>query len=508
MSDRQFYLYLGILFFLFISLPYLAAFIIGGEEFGGFLLNPIDGQSYLAKIGQGMRGQWRFTLPYTDQPGSGAYLFLFYICLGHFADLIGTTSLAVFHISRLIGAGLMFWAMLLFFKSHLADRYAQRLAFSTALLGSGLGWTAVLLGFFTSDFWVAEAYPFLSAYTNPHFTWGLALMLCMLAGKVEKMPLVNLGMGAVLALIQPFGVVLVILVQGALFLEMVIAEGSGKTPGIWKNRRLQSLILAALGAGGLLLYQYLVIRTDPVLSQWNRQNITSSPEMLDLWLSFSPALILAGAVSPLIWRERKKRIFIFWAGIGLLLIFIPWSLQRRFLTGLYIPLAGLSAAGISWIKDRGVFRHSTLIAVWFLLILPTNVIILTSGMQAVITREETIFAPRDFTQVLAWINENTSENDLILAGTRESLYIPPETGRRVIYGHPFETVQAAKEEAFVEDFMAGRFSPDRAAELIFLRDINYLVVEEERPVLPMLREISGLQKVHQGSAYQIFRVVE
>lgn len=202
------------------------------------------------------------------------------------------------------------------------------------------------------------------------------------------------------------------------------------------------------------------------------------------------------------------RIFIFWAGIGLLLIFVPWSLQRRFLSGLYVPLAGLSAVGIRWIRNRGMIRHSALIAVWFLLILPTNIIILTSGMQAVINREEAIFTPRDFTQVLVWINENTSEDDLILAGTRESLYIPPETGRRVLYGHPFETVQAAKEKAFVEDFMAGRFSPDRAAELIFLRDINYLVVEEDRPVFPMLKEIPGLQTVHQGSSYQVFRVVE
>jgi len=508
MSDRRFYLFLGILFFLFISLPYLAAFLIGGEGFGGFLLNPIDGQSYLAKIGQGISGVWRFTLPYTDQPGSGAYLFMFYIGLGHFADLIGLTSLAIFHISRVIGAGLMFWAMLLFFRNHFADRYGQRLAFSTALLGSGLGWAAVLFGFFTSDFWVAEAYPFLSAYTNPHFTWGLALMLFMLTGKVEQMPLINLVLAAVLSVIQPFGVVLVILVQGGLFLEKVVADRGMKTPRLWKNKRLQSLILAALGAGSLLLYQYLAIRTDPVLSQWNQQNITSSPGMVDLWLSFSPALILAGAVSPAIWRERNKRIFIFWAGIGLLLIFVPWSLQRRFLTGLYIPLAGLSAEGIKWIKNRGVFRHTTLVAVWFLLIFPTNIIILTSGMQAVITREEAIYIPRDFTQVLAWINENTREDDLILAGTRESLYIPSETGRRVIYGHPFETVQAAKEEAFVEDFMAGRFSPDRAAEVIFLRNVNYLVVEEGRPVLPMAREISGLQKVHQGSTYQIFRVVE
>ncbi len=62
-------------------LPFLAGQILAGNGhvFGGFLLNPLDGNSYLAKMRLGLEGEWRFRLPYTAEPGEGAYLFLFYI---------------------------------------------------------------------------------------------------------------------------------------------------------------------------------------------------------------------------------------------------------------------------------------------------------------------------------------------------------------------------------------------------------------------------------------------
>ena len=67
------------------------AVIAGGDThvFGGFLLNPLDGNSYLAKMQQGASGSWRFTLPFTPEPGEGAYLFLFYLALGHLCRLTG-----------------------------------------------------------------------------------------------------------------------------------------------------------------------------------------------------------------------------------------------------------------------------------------------------------------------------------------------------------------------------------------------------------------------------------
>ncbi len=74
-----------------ITLPYIAAFAGQGEDniFTGFLVNPFDGNSYLAKMMEGFQGRWTFTLPFSQDPGEGEYIFLFYLFLGHLARITG-----------------------------------------------------------------------------------------------------------------------------------------------------------------------------------------------------------------------------------------------------------------------------------------------------------------------------------------------------------------------------------------------------------------------------------
>ena len=63
----------------FVTLPYIFASSTAGSDFvfSGFLLNPLDGNTYLAKMIQGWQGHWRFILPYTADQSEGAYLFVF-----------------------------------------------------------------------------------------------------------------------------------------------------------------------------------------------------------------------------------------------------------------------------------------------------------------------------------------------------------------------------------------------------------------------------------------------
>ena len=216
MSSKR---YLGILtlaILLLISLPYVVGFISGNSssQFGGFLINPVDGHSYLAKMQQGYRGEWKFTLPYTAESGDGAFLFLFYIILGHLGRITQIPLIYLFHGARALSA---VWLLFVVYKTlqqlHGKDHPATKIGFPLVALGSGLGWLAVLAGAFTSDMWVAEAYPFLSMYTNPHFSLGLGLMVqSLLPGNRENI-FMNLILGLLLAIVQPFGVVIICLVK-------------------------------------------------------------------------------------------------------------------------------------------------------------------------------------------------------------------------------------------------------------------------------------------------------
>jgi hypothetical protein len=329
-----------LLFFVLITLPYVQAQLAGGTDlvFGGFLINPGDGNTYLAKMHQGLQGEWRFKLPYTAQPGKGAYLFLFYLFLGHLARLTHLPLILVFHTARLVSALLLVIAVRRFLNVSLSGmlqpgRFSEtsndsssgkqlgesttlNLAhrshidrfFDLAILGLGLGWLIFPSGVITSDLWVAEAYPFLSAYANPHFALGLALMLWLLtfpSAEGEKSVISIALASLILSVVSPFGVIVVLVVLGGLTAWELgerlywMHRGNARTDSGRSSKHDRSTnpmfrcILVFLFGAPLLLYDMWVARVDPVLAGWNAQNLTPSPQLWDLLLSFSPALLLA-----------------------------------------------------------------------------------------------------------------------------------------------------------------------------------------------------------------------
>ena len=197
-------------------LPYLWAAVAAGSRhvFAGFLLNPLDGLTYMAKMRQGWQGSWLFTLPFTTDPGSGSFLFSYYLLLGHFARWLHLPLLVVFHGARVAAGAFMLITLWHFAGTISADPRTQRLAWWVMAVGSGLGWVAVLAGGFTADLWVAEFVPFLSLFSSAHFPLALALVLWIamhLALSPQAMTL-RRGIGlwllaTALAILQPFALI-------------------------------------------------------------------------------------------------------------------------------------------------------------------------------------------------------------------------------------------------------------------------------------------------------------
>ena len=87
-------------------LPYLLAYEIAppGERFMGILVNPFDGQSYLAKMRQGASGSWLFNLTFTPEEHTPVFLYTFHIFLGHLSRWLALPVEPVYHTTRLIGS--------------------------------------------------------------------------------------------------------------------------------------------------------------------------------------------------------------------------------------------------------------------------------------------------------------------------------------------------------------------------------------------------------------------
>ncbi len=503
--DRKRTLLLAGIVLLVVTLPYGYAALQSDSRavFQGFLANQFDGYSYLAKMYQGREGSWLFTLPFTAEPGEGTFMFTYYLFLGHAARWTGVGLIWIFHLARVLAAVFLVFAISGFFRQTVFPEQprAARLATLLAVFGSGLGWITALAGLVTADFWVAEAYPFLSMYTNPHFPLGLGLLLTIF--RLALLPLtprrgVTLFLlGTLLAIILPFGLVIAGAMLGGKFVWDSIEMRSFRP---WKY--------IPLFAGGLpvVAYQFYVSATHPVLAGWNAQNITTSPPLWDFLISFSPALLFGLLGLRSAWQNRSApgmRLVLVWFVLGALLAYIPLSLQRRFFMAYYIPTAAMAIIGLQ--SAQRVWRRKWLAPALFVLSVLTPVMLLTSEMISVRAQPYQLYWTAEERAALDWIGENTPPDALILTGPDTGASIPAITGRRVLYGHAFETANAIQEKATVIGVFSGRIDPQK---LIAERGVDYVLVGPREHKLGNWTPPQSLKVVFAQGIVTIYQVEE
>jgi hypothetical protein len=237
------------------------------------------------------------------------------------------------------------------------------------------------------------------------------------------------------------------------------------------------------------------------------QNQTPTPDILDLLISFSPVIVLGIFGIKDAWQSSTGKILLVWFLSSVLLIFVPWNLSRRFLTGIYVPLGGMAVFGLSNIISRFNYSIRTGFIVLLILIIPTNIIVLGSGIQAIKNRDLNIYYSSDLEDCFLWIKSNTDENSLILAEEKVGLIIPSRTGRRVIYGHPFETVNAEQELKFVEGIYESIAENSLRMKNLDERNINYLLVSGEDWGNSNMDENERLVIVYQSPTVKLFQVI-
>ena len=468
-------------------LPYAWAFASDktGDnwQFMGMLPNPQDGATYLSKIGEGARGAWLFTLSYTPEPHAGAAINEFYLLLGHLSRILGLSPLLMYHISRLV-TGFVMYISIYHLGSVIWPRIRpRRLFFALIGIGSGLGWLALIFASRTgvggndplslpTDFSIPESIPFFATFVNPHFPLAIALIALLAATFVmvfrpgfNTEPTFTNGGASValvsvaLCIIQPQGWVPI---AGALCLYILVL--------MWRSRKIPQLelgwvLLVILPAIPIFIYYYAVVRDNEAMSIWNAQNITPSPSPVNYILGFGLLLIVA---IPGLWRAVRRferdgdRFMLIWFVVNAIALYAPLSLQRRLAIGLIIPIVyfavrALEDAWFNWVSPK--WRDPALVAL-FVFILPSNVLALGIPLFGVAKPSAGIenwqLLPADYNAAIHWLRDQAFLNQIVLAPPRVSLWIPAYSSQHVVYGHPFETLNAATKLAEVNDWYAGK----------------------------------------------------
>ena len=449
------------------SLPYLLAYAVPPEHvFGGVLINPADGNSYFAKMRAGLRGEWLFTLPYTAEPGPGAFIFTYYLFLGHVARWTGLNLDAIYHAARALGGLALLLTAYAFVARFFETRRARLAVWALYALGSGLGWLAVPFGVFTADLWVAEAIPFLAVLSNAHFALATALLLWLALWTVPGLSTPSAGPGrwllivlatTALAQVLPMALLNVGLLLAGVFVWWVLTQ----RPAPWAGWVRAWAPAAVFGVAALpwLIHAFTLTLQHPVLSQWNAQNQTPSPPLWDMVIAGGGLLLLA---VPGAWRAARRRhprdmLLLLWLGLGVLALYAPFSLQRRLSVGLWMPLALLAGTGLRaavWPRLKRAWRPLAAAGLAVAL-LASNALVYAAALGAVASRDPAVFLSRGQADGLAWLAAHAGRA-LVAAPPAWGLWVPARSDARVLYGHPFETVDAARREAELTAFYAGQ----------------------------------------------------
>lgn len=479
-----------------------------GFIYSGVVFNPVDGYTYLAKMEIGNSGDWLFSLPFTAQSGEGRVLYPFYIAAGHFLQVTGISLSIGFNIFRLIAYGCLA-LVLIRLANHLLQNKGISLGVSIILLaaGGGLGWILLPFGKYGADFWVSEAFPFLAGLANPHFPLAIACMVltvCLLK-QVEdnsREVLIYGLMGFFLSVLSPFGFVLISCV-------LILAW-------VWERRDKQPTallpVLVSVAAGlPYSIYQYWAVGSTPQLAAWTAQNQTPSPVLWDVLLSFSPWIILVIMGWRYLFTQRNDpvvRRLIIWTLTGLILTIIPFNLQRRFMIGLSIPITSLGLLALSAIAQNLKISSKRLLTFCTVIAIPTTLLVLIMVSFAVGTHSPLYFYQKDELAALEWLSLQGDGKSLVLASEQTGLLIPAASRLRVLYGHPFESVDSAKEKQDVANFFAGNLNS--VVEMDYLKQmrVDWIFYGSREQELGIPEIIKGMHPAMQFGSVKLFDVAE
>lgn len=478
------------------QIPYALGYLMArpDTEYTGLLLN-VEDYSYYAIMLQGYNGAWQYHIQFTTEEHAPAFLYGFYLALGHLARGLGGSIVAMWHAARIVTALILFLSVFGFIGVFVQNASQRLFAYLLAVFGSGFDWTLFpferfdLVGGAPVDFRMPEAHLFFTALTYPHISLGITLLLVgfwlwlkAIRQKqwryVVALGIVNLAVG----IVYPFLMYLVAAVLGAHWLYIV-----------WRARKflwreLGYLVLAGAFAVPLYAYYEYVLITNAVFRVWDAQAVTQSPNPLHYMLAYGVMLTLAVVFVRANGKTRSVSVepagstkmagnlmFLWiWVIIAALLLYVPLNAQRRFLQGLQVPLAILATLGIftvvlpriektrmfrALVERPGYTRQnlSCLLAVSFLLAMGIANVIVLLRLSAFTAFEQTdaLFRPRAEIQAIDWLRDHTARSDAVLGAYWTGSFIPARAGNAVFLGQRYETTRFEDKIAWVSQFFNG-----------------------------------------------------
>ncbi|TMD98861.1 MAG: hypothetical protein E6I72_02215 [Chloroflexi bacterium] len=476
-------LLMGLVLAIVTAIPYVYAYAVQppGHVFIGFFYLGDDANTYLAKMRQGWEGSWAWQNRYTTESSPAAYLFMFWIVLGHIAALTDLPLVLVFHLARIAAAFALMAAAWLFISHFIKGRSARRFAFLFCALGLGMGYVIQAFGHpvvfgnqtDTLDWRMPELTAFYSVLALPHFAWSGVFAALGVALTLKAIERGSLGLGLLAGLtwlgqasIHPQ---MPILMGGAVGLALLLRPAA---PRGWIAAALAFAVPAPY-----ILYSYLAFIGNPEVQRWTFHSKNAlPPETVSLFFALAPQLLLAltGLPGALRRRTREDLFLVAWIVLLAAILYLPnpaGDLRRRFLDGLYLPLAVLGARGLyeSVLPRLRSLRARRLIPFSYVAFAAVGSAFLVLAPLAVAGQPQYTFTTAEY-EGLRWLGSEPAGRVLAMPGV--GLYVPAYSADTVYVGHYDETFDYVDKTQTALEVLTGKQDIEQFA---LANDIRYVV---------------------------------
>jgi hypothetical protein len=443
-------LVLGLVLAVTTAIPYLYAYAVqpSGHVFVGFFYLWDDATTYLAKMREGWEGSWAWQNRYTTESSSTAYLFMFWILLGHFAAVTGLPLIVVFHLARVAGA-IALMAGAWYFITHFVEEAApRRFALFFVAFGLGLGLVIWALGhpvWFGSpteglDLRMPELSAFYSVLALPHFAWSAVFAAFGVALTLKAIQRESLALGALAGLAW--------LGQASIHPQMPILIGGAVAAAlVLRPARLRGWMAAGVAfaiPAPYILYSYLAFVGNPQVERWTFHSKNAvAPDAISLLFALVPQLLLAaiGLPGALRRRTREDLFLVAWIVLLAAILWLPnpaGDLRRRFFDAIYLPLAVLGARGMyeTILPRMRSVRARRLIPFSYVAFATIGSLFLVLAPLAVAAQPQYTISTAEY-DGLAWLGNEPAGRVLCMPGV--GLYVPAYSSDTVYVGHYDET---------------------------------------------------------------------
>jgi hypothetical protein len=460
-------LFTGLALAVVTALPYLYGYLAQphGQVFMGFFYLGDDANTYLAKMRQGWEGAWSWQNRYTTESSPSAYLFMFWLALGHLAAITQLPLIVVFHLARIAAAFALTAAAWLVIKHFIEDRGARLFAFLFLAFGLGMGYVIQALGHpvvfgnrtDTLDWRMPELTAFYSVLALPHFAWSGVFAALGIALTLMAVQRGDVRLGALAGLAW--------LGQASIHPQMPILMGAATLVALLVRRPSREGWIAFAVAFAIpapyVLYSYLAFVGNPQVQRWTFHSKNSlPPEGFSFLFAIAPQLLLAllGLPGAIRRRSREDVFLIAWLVLLAAILYLPnpaGDLRRRFLDGLYIPLVILGARGLyEMILPRlRSARARRLVPFSYVAFASIGSAFLVLAPLLVATQPQYVMNQAAY-DGLGWLGRQPSGRVLSMPGI--GLYVPAYSPDTVYVGHYDETFDYYTKTQTALDLLTGK----------------------------------------------------